>query len=320
MADPGDPRNARDRRGWTQDDGRNRSRDEQARRIDALNRQSNQAQFDASHPGEPWRETARGPYAPAHARPAYRPDPHFGSHGPPYAPGAEIGRERSSDSPGRPARPFGGGPQPTPRDLGQERNWGQERDWGQEHGPAHARAPRRDGAPVIGAAGGPSPKFGGADGRQEPRDAQDFGQGRPHERGHAGGTYGQQDYGRSAQRSAFREDQRYAHAPGGGAPYDRRDRPPGPAYGGGRPADDHDPDYLSWRDRQLSTSDREYAQWRSEQARRHDEDYSRWRARTRSDSGSTLDAARAGGREDRPDENRPPDGVPRRHHRGEPDR
>ncbi len=85
----------------------------------------------------------------------------------------------------------------------------------------------------------------------------------PTDQGRGGGSYGQQDYSPAAQRSEFRENQRYA-GPG---------QEPSPSY-----HNDHEPHYRHWRDTQLASHDRDYARWRDEQARKYDEDYHGWRS------------------------------------------
>ena len=88
----------------------------------------------------------------------------------------------------------------------------------------------------------------------------------------SGGSYGQNDFGRSAQRSQLRTDQ-----------YDRNDREGFGAQGrGGEPPrhehdHDHEPGYRAWRESQLSGHDRDYQRWRDEQARRYDDDYKSYR-------------------------------------------
>lgn len=46
---------------------------------------------------------------------------------------------------------------------------------------------------------------------------------------------------------------------------------------------DFDPDYLSWRQSQLSKHDRDYGDWRREQMRRYDDDYWKFRSERRED-------------------------------------
>lgn len=60
---------------------------------------------------------------------------------------------------------------------------------------------------------------------------------------------------------------------------------PQPSEFGYRSIDDQDfdPDYLSWRQRQMMRHDRDYSEWRREQMRRYDDDYWRFRAERRED-------------------------------------
>jgi hypothetical protein len=67
---------------------------------------------------------------------------------------------------------------------------------------------------------------------------------------------------------------------------------------------DHEPDYLHWRNRQLSNYDQDYARWRDEQARKHDEEYRSFRDQRRSQFHSSFDdwrtrrqASQSGGQE-----------------------
>lgn len=94
--------------------------------------------------------------------------------------------------------------------------------------------------------------------------------GRP---GQGGGTYGQQDVSRSAQRSQWREEQR--------SPQSDRVQPTGKLDRGGpsagEHAHDHEPDYIHWRNTRLESHDRDYDRWRDEQARKYDEEYKGFR-------------------------------------------
>ena len=60
---------------------------------------------------------------------------------------------------------------------------------------------------------------------------------------------------------------------------------PQPAEFGYRSIDDQDfdPDYLSWRQQQMSRHDSDYGEWRRQQLRKYDDDYWRFRAERRED-------------------------------------
>jgi hypothetical protein len=128
--------------------------------------------------------------------------------------------------------------------------------------------------------------------------------------GQSGGSYGQQDFSQAAQRSNWREDQRFgSHASTGQtwgqnqAPRDAYGQEDYGQYGGVRPStrfdrsadpgDDHDPHYRNWRDKQLSDHDREYGRWRTEQARRYDTDYASWRDKRHQSFRNDFEAWRA---------------------------
>lgn len=256
-------------RGWSPDDGRNPGLRDHDRTIERENRQSNPAEFRQSDQGGD-----AGPYQGGFQGGRGRPQGGFGGGGQggdyvrgrnAYAPGAEIWREGSDYNPSGYHRQSEGGFGPSGQTGGYQ---GQGQVWDRpEQGVGFGASSGHD--PNYGAGGFGRQQSSGMGGRDQAGNGggQDYGQqgqsgwgGARYEQ-QSGGTYGQRDYGQSAQRSDYRTNQNY---PGG--------------YQG---AQGHDPDYLSWRDNQLSSYDREYSAWREEQRRKHDEDYGKWRQERR---------------------------------------
>ncbi|HTI66107.1 MAG TPA: hypothetical protein VL460_01025 [Caulobacteraceae bacterium] len=160
--------------------------------------------------------------------------------------GWDAGRDRDRDRQGRRADDGGYGDGPSgQRDYGEASS---RREYGQGGYPI-----RPGGRDPGGWRGGPERGLGGAQ------------------------QFGPQDFSPSAQRSQWREDQRYGDHGSTGDSYGAAGR--SGQYGAGdHPSYDHEPHYRQWRDRQLASHDQDYARWRDEQARRYDEDYGQWRS------------------------------------------
>jgi hypothetical protein len=250
-------------RGWSTNDGRNEGLQDHNQRTQQLNRESNQAQFARAGQGGQghggYGQTQGGGYGGPDRSGAWTRSPGgFGQGGGgqdhdlvrgdnSYAPGAEIWQDGSNYNPTgyhRQQGGYGGGAQ-------------------QGGGYGQAGFGASSGGGNYGA-GGFGQQGQGSQGANYP---QGFDGGQGGYGGQAGGSYGQGDYSESARRSTYRQDQNYGgpHQAGGG-------------YQGRQGHEDHDPDYLSWRDSQLSSYDREYSAWREEQRKKHDEEYGKWRS------------------------------------------
>jgi hypothetical protein len=90
-----------------------------------------------------------------------------------------------------------------------------------------------------------------------------------------GPTYADHRDDHLAQRSRWRDEQRYETPRPEHAPQESRY-----AAGGRPPQDqdhDHEPHYRQWREQQLSNHDHDYRRWREQQARTYDTEYQNWR-------------------------------------------
>lgn len=160
---------------------------------------------------------------------------------------------------------------------GEQRSWeGGGRGGERGYGEASDRAYGEGGYPDQRGRGGYGPQGYGAHQRSEDdREARRVG----------GPTYSDRQH-HLAQRSHWREDQRYGDHRSTGETYERGGQRREGEYGGvdpqaqydaGRRDHDHEPHYRQWREQQLSAHDRDYARWREQKASGYDTEYRDWR-------------------------------------------
>jgi hypothetical protein len=117
------------------------------------------------------------------------------------------------------------------------------------------------------------------------RHEEDYGRGGARHSGY--GSSGQGQYGRGGfARGGYGQS-------GVGQDYGQRDVTRTDAAQGLHPDHDLDPDYLDWREAQMSAYDSDYANWRQQQSRRHDDEYRRWRDQRRSNFHQSFSAWRS---------------------------
>lgn len=96
------------------------------------------------------------------------------------------------------------------------------------------------------------------------------------QRGDFGRGYGVSGQGRYDSGSNYGSGRTYqgeGYAPGAEVWNDR-----GPSYSQGRGQSDYEPDYLHWRDQQLSNFDNDYKTWRDERRQKFSSDFDSWRS------------------------------------------
>ena len=266
-------------RGWAFDEGRNQGLQDRSQRTDQLNREANNAQFAQS--GSSGRDYGQGGAQGFGQNRGFGQSGGFSQQGGgqdyvqgqnSYAPGAEIWQDGSNYNPTGYHQQQGGG-------FGQSSGYGQQ-GFGAGSGGGNygtggfGQQGQGSQAPDYGRQGQVGQHYSGENFGAQPRGAGPAGYG-----GQGGGSYGVRDYSDAARRSTYRQDQNYAGGAWTQSGYQGGSQAGSQSggYQGQQGHEDHDPDYLTWRDNQLSSYDRDYSAWRDEQRRKHDEEYGRWR-------------------------------------------
>lgn len=203
-----------------------------------------------------------------------------GEHGDRYGQHSRW-RERPGEEEGRWAEEYGRGESEFDYRRGHSRQqpWEGDRDYGQgDYGGRNDGAPRSGGNYVtgIGRQGydaqrglyGESEAQGAGDNYRDP-----------------GRRYGRTSANRFNEQGWYGGPDRFAQgnrssSGGYGGQYGSQYDPTGGRSGHGQSGQSQhhdDPDYMSWRERQLGEYDRQYRDWRDAQARSYDEDYGSWR-------------------------------------------
>lgn len=286
-------------RGWSRDEGRNEGLQDRSRHTDDLNRQSNEAQWSQSRSsgqGQGGYPGGQGGYGQSGSgQSGFGQGGSQGGYGQgggqdyargqnSYAPGAEIWQDGSNYNPSGYHQTSGSqGQGGFGASSGMGGNYGAGGFGGQGQGAQAADYGRQgqggqhysgqnfaghQGSQGHGGQGQGTRAYGG-ESYGGPGQSGGFS-------GQGGGSYGVHDYSDSARRSTYRQDQQY---PGAQVQH---------GYQGRQGHEDHDPDYLTWRDSQLSNYDRQYSEWREHQRKTHDEEYGRYRQERRESFGQKF--------------------------------